>query len=76
MNQSVTGLAAKGVHIGTSSWKYPGWLDQLYTLTRYEYRGKIAKTRFERDYLREYAEVSKTVWVSAREDSCWIGWLW
>jgi hypothetical protein len=27
-------LAAKGVFIGTSSWKYQGWLGQLYTPTR------------------------------------------
>jgi uncharacterized protein YecE (DUF72 family) len=58
-------LAAKGVFIGTSSWKYEGWFDQLYTPARYEYRGKVAKTRFERDCLREYAEVFKTVCVDA-----------
>ncbi len=58
-------LAAKGVFIGTSSWKYPGWLGQLYTPARYEYRGKVAKTRFERGCLAEYAEVFKTVCVDA-----------
>lgn len=58
-------LAAKGVFIGTSSWKYEGWLGQLYTPTRYEYRGKVATTRFERDCLSEYAEVFKTVCVDA-----------
>lgn len=58
-------LAAKGVFIGTSSWKYEGWFSQLYTPSRYEYRGKVAKTRFERDCLREYAEVFKTVSVDA-----------
>ena len=58
-------LAAKGVYVGTSSWKYDGWFGQLYTPTRYEYRGKVAKTRFERDCLREYAEVFKTVSVDA-----------
>src|ERR1017187_10539854 len=58
-------LAAKGVFIGTSSWKYQGWFGQLYTPTRYEYRGKVAKTRFERDCLNEYAEVFKTVCVDA-----------
>ena len=58
-------LAAKGVYVGTSSWKYDGWLGQLYTPARYEYRGKVAKTRFERDCLREYAEVFKTVSVDA-----------
>ncbi len=32
---------------------------------RYEYRGEVAKTRFERDCLGEYAEVFKTVSVDA-----------
>ena len=58
-------LAAQGVFIGTSSWKYGGWMGQLYTPARYEYRGKVAKTRFERDCLSEYAEVFKTVCVDA-----------
>lgn len=58
-------LAAKGVFIGTSSWKYEGWFGQLYTPARYEYRGKVAKTRFQRDCLSEYAEVFKTVCVDA-----------
>src|SRR2546427_5997960 len=58
-------LAAKGVFIGTSSWKYEGWFDQLYTPARYEYRGKVAKTRFQRECLSEYAEVFKTVCVDA-----------
>ncbi|MDE3100242.1 MAG: hypothetical protein KGJ88_12295 [Verrucomicrobiota bacterium] len=56
MKHAAAKLAAEGVFIGTSSWKYEGWLNQLYTPSRYEYRGKVAKTRFERDCLREYAE--------------------
>ena len=32
-------LAAAGVFLGTSSWKYPGWLGQLYTRDRYVWRG-------------------------------------
>ncbi len=58
-------LAANGVFIGTSSWKYEGWFGQLYSPARYEYRGKVAKSRFERDCLAEYAEVFKTVCVDA-----------
>ncbi len=65
MKQAEAELAAQGVFIGTSSWKYAGWLGQLYTPARYEYRGKVAQTRFERDCLREYAEVFKTVCVDA-----------
>lgn len=58
-------LAARGVLIGTSSWKYPGWCGMLYDRSRYEYRGKFAQTRFNRDCLKEYAEVFKTVCVDA-----------
>jgi uncharacterized protein YecE (DUF72 family) len=65
MKAKAAALAAKGVFIGTSSWKYDGWFGQLYTPGRYEYRGKVAKTRFERDCLSEYAEVFKTVCVDA-----------
>jgi uncharacterized protein YecE (DUF72 family) len=42
-----------------------GWLGQLYTPSRYEYRGKVAETRFKRDCLAEYAETFKTVCVDA-----------
>jgi len=65
MKKRAAALAASGVFIGTSSWKYEGWFGQLYTPARYEYRGKVAKTRFERDCLHEYAEVFKTVSVDA-----------
>src|SRR4029453_14737295 len=63
VKQRVSELAPKGVFMGTSSWKYAGWFGQLYTPARYEYRGKVAKTRFERGCLAEYAEVFKTVCV-------------
>jgi len=65
IKQRAAELAAKGVFIGTSSWKYEGWFGQLYTPARYEYRGKVAKTRFQRDSLSEYDEVFKTVCVDA-----------
>src|SRR5688572_6276882 len=58
-------LAGKGVFIGTSSWKYPGWFGQLYERDRYIWRGKFSKARFERLCLAEYAEVLKTVSVDA-----------
>ena len=57
VKQQASTLAAQGVFIGTSSWKYPGWCGTLYDSSRYEYRGKFAKTRFERDCLTEYARV-------------------
>jgi uncharacterized protein YecE (DUF72 family) len=65
MKKKAAALAAKGVYIGTSSWKYEGWFGQLYTPARYEFRDKVAKTRFERDCLTEYAAVFKTVSVDA-----------
>jgi len=65
MQEEAASLTVPGVYVGTSSWKYEGWMGQLYTAERYEYRGKVAKTRFERDCLREYAEVFKTVCVDA-----------
>ena len=58
-------LAEQGIFLGTSSWKYPGWVGQLYTAERYEYRGKVAKSRFEKNCLDEYAEVFPSVCVDA-----------
>jgi uncharacterized protein YecE (DUF72 family) len=57
--------AARGAHLGTSSWKYPGWRGQLYTDDRYIWRGSYSQSRFERLCLAEYAEVFKTVCVDA-----------
>jgi uncharacterized protein YecE (DUF72 family) len=54
-----------GIFIGTSSWKYPGWVGTLYDEQRYLYRGKFAESRFERDCLSEYAEVFPSVCVDA-----------
>src|SRR5690349_18689531 len=61
----ITGLAAGGVFIGTSSWKYPGWCGTLYDCSRYERRGKFAEARFNKECIAEYAEVFKTVCVDA-----------
>jgi uncharacterized protein YecE (DUF72 family) len=65
LSESAAALAAAGVFIGTSSWKYPGWRGQLYDGARYEWRGKFALSRFEKNCLAEYAEVFKTVCVDA-----------
>jgi uncharacterized protein YecE (DUF72 family) len=65
LKQQSADLAIQGVFIGTSSWKYPGWRGMLYDSARYEYRGKFAQTRFNRDCLAEYAEVFRTVCVDA-----------
>ncbi len=65
LQSAVQRLAADNIFIGTSSWKYEGWTGQIYDEQRYCYRGKFAKTRFERDCLVEYAETFKTVCVDA-----------
>jgi len=65
MQERAGALAVQGVYLGTSSWKYEGWIGQLYHPERYEFRGKVAITRFQRDCLREYGEVFKTVCVDA-----------
>jgi uncharacterized protein YecE (DUF72 family) len=49
-------LASEDIWIGTSSWKYPGWLDQIYSRERYATRGKFSQKRFEAECLTEYAE--------------------
>jgi uncharacterized protein YecE (DUF72 family) len=65
MQAQAAALAAEGVFLGTSSWKYPCWLGSLYTRGRYVYRGKVAQSRFERACLNEYAEVFRSVCVDA-----------
>jgi uncharacterized protein YecE (DUF72 family) len=55
----------KKVWIGTSSWKYPGWIGMIYDEARYLHRGKLSEARFERDCLSEYAEIFPTVCVDA-----------
>jgi len=49
-------LAQRGIFIGTSSWKYEGWLGQIYSNDRYITRGKFSKSRFEQTCIEEYAE--------------------
>ena len=58
-------LAGQGVFVGTSSWKYPGWMGQLYEQDRYIYRGRFSESRFEKLCLTEYAQVFKSVCVDA-----------
>src|SRR5207302_2486137 len=59
--QKLKQLAAQNIFIGGSSWKYPGWLGQIYRRERYLSRGKFSKKLFEAECLREYAEVFPTV---------------
>ena len=50
-------LRRSEIYIGTSSWKYEGWLDQIYTRERYKTRGRFSTKHFEQECLAEYAEV-------------------
>ena len=65
VKKAISELAGKGVLIGTSSWKYPGWRGLLYDDARYVWHGRFSESRFERLCLTEYAEVFKTVSVDA-----------
>lgn len=61
----VKSLAEQGVYVGTSSWKYEGWLGLLYTPERYMTRGKLSRAKFEKTCLAEYAGVFRTVCLDA-----------
>lgn len=54
-------LAAQNILIGGSSWKYEGWLGQVYRRERYLSRGRFSKKLFEAECLKEYSEVFPTV---------------
>ena len=64
MHEEARALAARlpeGVHFGTSSWKYEGWLGSIYREAHYRTRGKFSRTKFEVGCLREYAETFPAV---------------
>jgi uncharacterized protein YecE (DUF72 family) len=54
-------LTGDRIYIGCSSWKYEGWLDQIYTPSNYLSRGRFSKRLFEAECLREYAGIFPTV---------------
>jgi uncharacterized protein YecE (DUF72 family) len=54
-------LAARGIYIGGSSWKYEGWVDSIYSRERYLTRGRFSKKLFEDTCLAEYATVFPAV---------------
>ncbi len=59
--QRVRSLALRNIFLGGSSWKYEGWLGQIYTRSRYETRGRFSKKLFEENCLSEYATLFPTV---------------
>ena len=61
LTSRLSALAAEGILIGTSSWKYEGWLGQLYTPERYLTRGRISRKKFDESCLAEYGEIFPVV---------------
>jgi uncharacterized protein YecE (DUF72 family) len=61
LQRVLSALAADQLYLGTSSWKYEGWLGRIYTESRYQTRGRFSKKKFEADCLTEYAEVFPAV---------------
>jgi uncharacterized protein YecE (DUF72 family) len=59
--ERLRGLASQNIYIGGSSWKYEGWLGQIYSRERYLTRGRFSRKLFEAECLREYAETFPTV---------------
>ena len=53
------------LHVGTSSWKYDGWIGQIYDDQRYLTRGKFSQKRFDAESLEEYAGIFPAVCVDA-----------
>lgn len=49
-------LAQHNIFVGTSSWKYEGWLDQIYTRERYSTHGRFSQAKFNAECLAEYAQ--------------------
>jgi len=65
LKQGTSELARQGIYLGTSSWKYEGWCNQIYAEQRYLTRNKWSQARFERECLEEYAQVFPSVFVDA-----------
>jgi uncharacterized protein YecE (DUF72 family) len=61
LRDRLRGLAARGIYIGGSSWKYEGWLGQIYSRSRYQVRGRFSKKLFDANCLSEYASVFPAV---------------
>ena len=61
LRDKLSRLAQQNLFIGTSSWKYEGWLGHIYTPERYFANGRFSRKRFESDCLAEYAETFPVV---------------
>src|SRR5690348_3183462 len=54
-------LAERDIYIGTSSWKYEGWVGQVYVGDYSGKRASFTKGRFREECLAEYAQTFPTV---------------
>jgi uncharacterized protein YecE (DUF72 family) len=54
-------LSGERIYVGGSSWKYEGWLGQIYSRERYLSRGRFSHKLFEAECLKEYAETFPAV---------------
>lgn len=61
LRRALAALAARGIYLGGSSWKYPGWVNQIYTESRYHTRGRFSRKKFESTCIEEYAEIFPAV---------------
>lgn len=61
LRDRLNSLASRGIYVGGSSWKYEGWLGQIYSPQRYRVRGRFSKRLFEDTCLSEYATVFPAV---------------
>jgi uncharacterized protein YecE (DUF72 family) len=61
LRDRLSALARRHIFIGGSSWKYEGWLGQIYARSRYQVRGRFSKKLFEDTCLSEYASVFPAV---------------
>lgn len=61
MRERLSALATRKIFVGGSSWKYAGWLGQIYSKSRYQTRGRFSKKLFEETCLSEYATVFPAV---------------
>ncbi len=53
------------LHVGTSSWRFPGWCGMLYDEDRYLWGTHFSKKRFTEHSLEEYAAVFPTVEIDS-----------
>jgi uncharacterized protein YecE (DUF72 family) len=54
-------LAARHIYIGGSSWKYEGWLGQIYSRSNYLVRGRFSQKLFNETCLKEYTQTFPAV---------------